>query len=1218
MGRLSGGSSGGGRLGKPSTASSQGFTPEQLQSLVSASKLPELKPHPVLNTLEKVSRVLNIGTAAVAGATRGAIRGDMSIAEGVKQGIKENIGFSDVIRQDLNINPDNRLGKIGVSVAGFLADVAFDPLTYLTLGMGSGLKVSGKVITQEGTKLAQKAATEIVEKNVAEALARGVSEEAARKIGGRGVSGVVNDLVQRTFGKKGITEAAAEDFLQRGISQETISTFRELGPKILDQGGVKFFGKTLVTSKQLSKTIFGRAAKRLGETEIAKAVGNVGTVIGDSLGKTFVPDFMKNPRLVRIIDNAKRTQKQAMKGIVEANKALFEGLNDDQMSSLFTEIFSKKKQIISDASVISEETISDLNKAFPDLGVKDAEHAKKLLNLVEDKTIEDIKSMRQRIDDLVKPFFEKRQARIEANAGSELAGGAGKAIQKTPAYASMQRVDDLNKVVNGLREELKSLRKNIPKIPALPGKEKVIEIGGDITDDELINVQGKLIKYEEERLASLVDNLSERIAKTKEKITSGKGIVGGKTVAKGAVEALPLSPEETIVFSERRITQLQNELTEKTRMLDKVINARRVAKAAQKTQKLAFDDPALQAVADKLFEGPNAIVPKFAKIAGLSEDDAIKFYIPSIFEDKVRVKDFAVGRNLSSASYGWLKEFGGVENDKLIRDPFTAYATRQVQVATARIKADAFQNALKSMGREINELTPEAAKELGWSKVSRKSAEGMIEGWLPKDVAEELNKFIGSNEVGTIDQLAKATGFDWATGLFKSYVTSLFPGFHIRNITSNQFQNMLKIGVDTLDPAKQVKALQIALNTNRDAKFVTKMGRTYTNGEIHDLLRKSSDILERDATSYGTLEHLLENSKSDIYSRMSNFSPLSQHNALLKAGRKIGGLSESQAKIVSVLHALNEGKSLKEGVQMAEEALFNYSKLTDMEKSVFRRIIPFYTFARKNAEYQIRMLAKNPGRVAAQIKAIRGLSGAVGEPISEEDKKGLPNWVLDSLGIKAGANQWGQSTFLTGFGLPIEEFLQRFSGDKGITWNFTKNVLAQVNPILKFPAERATGVDFFRGRPITEISNAQDLKALFDVMPEKVATQMKDLIQYREIPDQPVYVNGKIVGYHTKYTANPFALHLLRSVPTSRAQTTLGFLTSDTESSTNKALRFFTGVRGFAIDQEQQKFYNDLDRSRELEDYLIRMGVGKQFTRFFIPQNSKKSILGSKKKGRLK
>lgn len=979
MGRISG-TSGGGRLSSPSSSAlDEGL--KQLQDVAKSAGVGEKKPNKFLSAVQKVGRVLNFSIATLAGATRGLISGEKTIGEGIKEGIEKNIGFGDVLREDVftGIEPQNKFQEITKNIltgtVGFAADVLFDPLTYLTFGVGAGLKVGGKTLTKGATKLAQKASAEVVAEQAAKLSGKMAGTQLAKE-STKGVSGIVNELLLRVGGKKGITSEVAEEFISKGVSRGTVDDLLVIGKNIYDKGGIKFFGKTLVTSATLAKTPVGKAAKALGEVEVVKALGN-------TLGKMFVPDFMKNPRLTNIIDKAGFAQRRALQGVLKSNEQLFKDLNDDEMAILFNTVFENKVGAIDD-----------------------------------------------------------------------------------------------------------------------------------------------------------------------------------------------------------------------------------ITRQAQKGEKLLFDNQKLQEVADKLFEGDNAIVKRFAKLANIPEDEAIKFYVPSKFADRIKVKEFAIGKRLGSPTTGFQKKFTGVE-DGLIKDPFEAYSRGQIEVVTSRIRGDAVNSTIRTFGKPIKEMTEQEAKRLGYKKISMDGVKGKIEGWLPESVHKEMTEFITPRD-SVINDLARISGFDWATGLFKSYVTSLFPGFHLRNIESSQFQNMLKIGVDVLNPAIQKNAWDIALGKNLDEIIVTKTGKQISKKELIEMIKKESDLLDNiDVGAFGKMETLQRETLSR--GTKGKFNPLSRNNILIRGGQKLGMTAEKQAKLVSIISAVTEGKTVKEGIKQAEDALFNYTKLTNFEKDIMRRIIPFYTFARKNLELQVRSLASTPGRVAAQFKFINNLGEIAGGQITQEDIEGLPSYILDSLGIKAGANKYGQDVFVTGFGLPIEEFLQRFSGKDGIPMNVLKNVLGQINPLLKFPAERATGVDFFRERPIAELNNAQDLAGIFDVMPETVSKQVKELIEWREVKDQPIYANGKVVGRKTKYFANPFALHLLRNMFTSRIQSTIGFLANEEQTPLSKWLRTFTGVRSTAVDKETQKFFDTLEKKQELEKYLSQLGVLGIKEIYY-----EKGVKKSKSKGRIK
>ena len=161
---------------------------------------------------------------------------------------------------------------------------------------------------------------------------------------------------------------------------------------------------------------------------------------------------------------------------------------------------------------------------------------------------------------------------------------------------------------------------------------------------------------------------------------------------------------------------------------------------------------------------------------------------------------------------------------------------------------------------------------------------------------------------------------------------------------------------------------------------------------------------------------------------------------------------------------------------------------------------------------------------------------------------------------------------------------------------------------MKLPLEKATGQDFFRGRPIVEINDGTpllEMVSMFEAMPDPIEKQFKDIIQWSE-HKVPEYRDGEIVGERTKYTATPFALHLMRNMFTSRLQNTIGFMSDEEQSRMLRAIRFFTGVHAWSIDKETQNFFNDMERYEELKEYLDRMGVGSTFERFYEPQQEER------------
>lgn len=1117
------------------------------------------------NAIDKIARVLNFDVAAIAGGIRGAIRPNETWGQGVQKGIKENIAFADVLREVVG-TPETRGGKIALGSAGFAADILFSPLTYLSFGTSAVGKIGGKAVTKAGSKLAVKGASEIrseVTSRTQQFIAEGVAPERAARLAESEAKRDINELFQKIVSKDGLTTEAAEKFIEKGLNVGTAESISQLGKSILDQGGIKFFGKTLVSSKQLANTPIGKIAKRLGETEIVQAFKN-------TLGRAFVYNFGKNPEIARIMYKSSVAQKRAVAAISEATDRIFKNTTEEEQIQLFDKVFAERVATVDKAREIEEQYLTEFNQKFPGLKVADKEDAARVLAGLEESTVKASEGLRKQIDEIVQPYFETIEA--QRRAGGTIAKGTELADDPARSFSKVHELNQLKVEMQKVLSELRKARRGTGSLGLKSGKEVAMEIG----EDEAKSLFNNLIKYQEEKLNNEVNNIVDIIRKLKESPADAvaKGVKG--KVAKG-------TELEQVALMEKRLKQFQTDLTDQTLTLQKILGSKRLAKEVMRSRRLMFtDNEKLQGVSDFLFEGDDSVVAKMAKTAGIPEVDAYKFYLPSIFKDVVQVKQFASG--LSSPKTNFLKEFHGAEGEKQIRNAAEALKRGRTQVVTAKLKSQTIKSMFGKggIGKPIDSMTEAEASKLGYKKMSRQLIDGKFEGWIPKEVAKDIDEFFEPKS-SIMDDLAQVTGFDWATGLFKGYVTSLFPAFHMRNLTSNQFQLMLKFGVDSLDPAVQREAINFMADKimKKGGKQVMKLpdGSKITYKELLKKIQDETDFLDEGA--FSDIEAMFKS----VGPSKTNWNPLSRSFAPMEGGRKIGTAIENYSKMVGIMAALKQGKTIKEAVKDAEEALFNYGKLTPFEKDFMRRVIPFYTWARKNFEYQIRSLSTTPGRTAAQIKFMNGLEESFGEPQSPSDKEGLPSWVIDRLGIKGSRNK-----YLTGFGLPIEEFMGRFSGDKGFMWNTISNTMVQMNPLLKFPIEKATGVDLFRGRPITEITNGQSIKPLLEVMPKGVAKEFKELLQYKEI-QVPRYVNGVQIGTYTKVTANPYALHLFRNLPTARFQQVMEFSNDPSLSNMEVITRFLTGVSTFTVDKEQAKFFKDLEEKNELVDFLKRMGI---------------------------
>jgi len=573
---------------------------------------------------------------------------------------------------------------------------------------------------------------------------------------------------------------------------------------------------------------------------------------------------------------------------------------------------------------------------------------------------------------------------------------------------------------------------------------------------------------------------------------------------------------------------------------------------------------------------------RIGKMTGIPEEQLYKNYIPSLWNIEKRAGDIPRGIKVSKEAYK--KEFKDlIPDEKLLKKPIEAYSRREFEVVRDVITKKTLRDSVKAYGKPATWFkNVEQAMNNGYMPIYEKGRAGLK---LFREAGEKLPKFAGIKkplgylkkddfnfinnymfpEMKSIDMLAKATGFDAFTRWFKTAVTAYFPAFHVRNYISGNIQNYSMLGRQAFNYVNHKNALGFLKGTNKLHKFKNWTG---TGKEMQQILKQNFRGASRYISDLGNYIDDLGVKGFKIKKGIQKLNP-----------RQIGNFIEMNQKAVAVSGALKQGKTLKEAIKLAERAGFDYTKITQFESKVMRRLVPFYTFARKNAELQLRTAVKNPARILNQIKFTRGLSNIFGGKPTDQDLEGLPDWVTSSLGFKIEGNRW-----LTKFGLPLEEFVERVERPM-------KTTLASLNPLVKYPLESKLGYDFFREQRLIDINKISPVSG--ELILTKAPQWFKDIMRVKKVQ----------TDYGVRYYANPTALHKLRNIPTSRFQNTLEKLFEDDRESIDKWLAFFSGARIYDIDVELQKYFKEKDLRSDIESELLKLGEIKEFRTTYVPKN---------------
>lgn len=613
-----------------------------------------------------------------------------------------------------------------------------------------------------------------------------------------------------------------------------------------------------------------------------------------------------------------------------------------------------------------------------------------------------------------------------------------------------------------------------------------------------------------------------------------------------------------------------------------------------------FDNPIQQ----KYFEAQQARAREFAKLGNI--EDPYSTYYPFLKKD-VREKflNDISKRGIQVGTEGWHKEFKNVlkiENIEL--DYAKASFTREAQIISDTESRKFLQEFAGKYGKPLDTFkTEEEARAAGFRLLREKGGFGKAVGYVGEWDKKLFDDLIRP-EFQTISILAKNTGFDAITNLFKRAVTGLFLPFHVRNYVSGIIQNFETIGLDALNPRTIAYGKKLAYAVAKGTEFgdVT-IGKVALNGK--EVLKRFVDKFAGDTFYQNDFLHAVETGSSlsaseKVFSKSAgrstlgfqkgNYIPLvGQEGVPFRAAKAIGQFIEHQQKATVYLGALGQGKTIDEALKLAERAGFDYRALTAFESQILRRIVPFYSFTRKNVELQLRTLGEHPER----INQIMAVFKNVGDQPSADEKQNLPDYIKNSLGIKLSDTPEGLKQYISSFGTPVEAFAQLINGNPVLL------ALSMTNPILKAPIEIGIGKDSFRQK---------DLKDVYDAREYKNAPQIiKDLLDIKQGKKDVLNKNakGKLekVGERDVYVADPKRLLIARSLFTSRGVTYLDQVFGNDMQGFVKWIKLTTGIKPQQVDTELGATLKERDQQRALEDLLQKTGNISQFSRNFIPKN---------------
>ena len=356
-----------------------------------------------------------------------------------------------------------------------------------------------------------------------------------------------------------------------------------------------------------------------------------------------------------------------------------------------------------------------------------------------------------------------------------------------------------------------------------------------------------------------------------------------------------------------------------------------------------------------------------------------------------------------------------------------------VEQATAR----EINEALVKEGKEaiFKEDLPTALAVGGISSGKRAAGETFIKATKDKvksdrglQIIDETYQRLTNNE--SVATALKA--YDKVLGVWKAQVL-VAPSYHVRNEVGNLWNNYLA-GTSPLDYATAAKVQQGVLTGKMDdatKALVTEMEQQGVIGSGW----YGKDITQNIADEIGG----------------ASWNPLSQRFGAYRANRAVGTTFEDNARIAHYLSKRREGYNAVEAAKSVEKFLFDYGDLTWIEQNVMKRILPFYTWSRKNIPLQLEQFVKNPGRFAATAKIQKNVEDQVRKP----EERYLSEYVKNNSPMRIRTNKDGSTEYLLlGQWLPAAQAIQFLSQPQD-------EILRGISPMVTIPSDMINNKSFF-------------------------------------------------------------------------------------------------------------------------------------------------------------
>lgn len=469
---------------------------------------------------------------------------------------------------------------------------------------------------------------------------------------------------------------------------------------------------------------------------------------------------------------------------------------------------------------------------------------------------------------------------------------------------------------------------------------------------------------------------------------------------------------------------------------------------------------------------------------------------------------------------------------------------------------------------------------------------------VPEQIAGDITRYMESFQ-SPKPLRGVLAAYDAALDLFRHSLTAPFPAFHARNLMSGIYYNSVAGASDPrfsgpralaqpiTDMFQMLRGKPVGLPSAGPGAILDQAGNAITNPQqlldemvAMKVVGRGTQATERTA-GVSAAPRLID--PMGVGQRMKGVFREARKARWWErpfvVGQKTGNMVEDLLRGAHYLALRRQGANPESALRSVLNWHFDYSRAgsTPFEKGVMKRVVPFYTFARRNTPLVLGELMRNPGGEMAQT--IR----AIGQ--QDQDSGFTPEYIREQSAIPLGPERGGSRRYLTGFGLPVEEPFDRLSF-QGMAPDFgriAEKLVGMTSPAIKAPMEFVSGKQMYSGRPLEDLDPLLG-RTIANIAQSTTGAKL-DPEMIRNLP------------------GGPLAEYVLANSPASRALSTARTMfdprkRTDPGAALGLLSNLFTGLKVTDVDTEKAK----REAKRRLVERLLESPNVSRLTKPFVPR----------------